>query len=240
MGIAEGRATAGARDRADESLSESLGRLRADLGRVRLPLELADAPDRERQAAAMAAQLTDYVLPRLANIDAPLLAVVGGSTGAGKSTLVNSLIGRTVSRAGVIRPTTRSPLLVHNPADAAWFTDDRILPGLVRTTVESVGAQSLQLVPEPTLPQGLALLDAPTSIPWSPTTGHWPASCWNRPTCGCSSPPPPATQMPCHGHISPVPPSGEPRWPSSATGCPRGHAGGACRPGSPHERPGAG
>ncbi|MFT8899304.1 MAG: ABC transporter [Propionibacterium freudenreichii] len=161
MGIAEGRATAGARDRADESLSESLGRLRADLGRVRLPLELADAPDRERQAAAMAAQLTDYVLPRLANIDAPLLAVVGGSTGAGKSTLVNSLIGRTVSRAGVIRPTTRSPLLVHNPADAAWFTDDRILPGLVRTTVESVGAQSLQLVPEPTLPQGLALLDAP-------------------------------------------------------------------------------
>ncbi len=42
----------------------------------------------------IAAQLDDYVLPRLATIDAPLLAVVGGSTGAGKSTLVNSLVGR--------------------------------------------------------------------------------------------------------------------------------------------------
>ena len=42
------------------------------------------------------AQLDDYVLPRLATIDAPLLAVVGGSTGAGKSTLVNSLVGRGV------------------------------------------------------------------------------------------------------------------------------------------------
>ena len=35
-------------------------------------------------------------------MDAPLLMVVGGSTGAGKSTLVNSLVGAPVSPAGVL------------------------------------------------------------------------------------------------------------------------------------------
>ena len=79
-------------------------------------------------------QLDDYILPRLASIDAPLLAVVGGSTGAGKSTLVNSLVGAVVSRPGVLRPTTRSPVLVHHPADEAWFTGDRVLAGLGRVS----------------------------------------------------------------------------------------------------------
>ena len=63
-------------------------------------------------------------------MDAPLLMVVGGSTGAGKSTLVNSLVGAQVSAAGVLRPTTRAPVLVCHPDDVRWFEDDRILPGL--------------------------------------------------------------------------------------------------------------
>ena len=42
-------------------------------------------------------------------------------------------------RSGVIRPTTRAPVLVHHSSDAAWFTDDRILPGLARST----GAQRI-------------------------------------------------------------------------------------------------
>ena len=107
------------------------------------------------------AQLDDYVLPRLSRLEAPLLAVVGGSTGAGKSTLVNSVIGRVVSTPGVIRPTTRSPVLVHHPGDAGWFGADRILPGLGRSADRVADAKTLQLVPEPTLPPGLAILDAP-------------------------------------------------------------------------------
>ena len=39
-------------------------------------------------------RLQDVVLPRLEDADAPVLVVVGGSTGSGKSTLVNSLLGR--------------------------------------------------------------------------------------------------------------------------------------------------
>src|SRR5690606_37143959 len=107
------------------------------------------------------AQLDDYVLPRTARIDAPLLAVVGGSTGAGKSTLVNALAGREVSQTGVLRPTTRSPVLVYNPAEAAWFESNRILPGLTRVGDDVVGKGVLRMVPMETVPPGLALLYAP-------------------------------------------------------------------------------
>ena len=115
-------------------LATSLESLRAAVDDVHLPLPLVGADRAQRDAKAVADQLDDYVLPRLERLDAPLLVVVGGSTGAGKSTLVNSLVGRRVSMPGVIRPTTRSPVLVHHPDDAPWFQGPRILPGMARTT----------------------------------------------------------------------------------------------------------
>ncbi len=142
-------------------LADSLTLLRDALGAARFPLRLPDAEEGQDTARQIVTQLDDYILPRLANLEAPVLAVVGGSTGAGKSTLVSSLIGRVVTRPGVIRPTTKSPVLVHNPEDAHWFEDDRILPGMVRTRTVANDRATLQLVVEPTLPQGLAILDAP-------------------------------------------------------------------------------
>ncbi|MCW5952525.1 MAG: GTPase domain-containing protein [Propionibacteriaceae bacterium] len=144
-----------------EQRAQALTGLRDALAGVRLPLELPGSEAAATQAREAVAQLDDYVLPRLRRLEAPLLAVVGGSTGAGKSTLVNSVIGRVVSAPGVIRPTTRSPVLVHHPEDAAWFGADRILPGLARSADRVADARTLQLVPEPTLPPGLAILDAP-------------------------------------------------------------------------------
>ena len=138
-------------------LSDSLTQLRDALAAARLPLALPGTADQKKAIREITSQLDDYVLPRLATIDAPLLAVVGGSTGAGKSTLVNSLIGRRVTTPGVIRPTTRSPVLIFHPDDAGWFDDDRILPGLIRSTVSSNDTRSLQLVHEATLPRGLAV-----------------------------------------------------------------------------------
>ncbi len=144
-----------------ELLAASLSALREALASVRLPLDLPGAAPVRDRTRRFVDQLDDYVLPRLDRLDAPLLAVVGGSTGAGKSTLVNSLLGRVVTAPGVIRPTTRSPVLVHHPDDAAWFASDAILPGLARSRGPVADARTLQVVPEPTLPRGLAILDAP-------------------------------------------------------------------------------
>ena len=143
-------------------LESALTELRAAVAEVRLPLPLPGAEEQRKVAEDINRQLDDYVMPRLATIDAPLLAVVGGSTGAGKSTLVNSLVGREVSPPGVIRPTTRAPVLVHHSSDASWFTDDRILPGLARSSgAASKDVRSLQLVVDDSIPPGLAILDAP-------------------------------------------------------------------------------
>ncbi|MGW0899238.1 dynamin family protein, partial [Streptomyces goshikiensis] len=113
-------------------LLDALSALRDRVASVRLPLPLPGAPRARQTRAELLAQLDDYLVPRLKAPEAPLLAVVGGSTGAGKSTLVNSLVGRQVSEAGVLRPTTRTPVLVCHPDDHHWFAGMRVLPDLMR------------------------------------------------------------------------------------------------------------
>ncbi|WP_407318460.1 dynamin family protein [Isoptericola halotolerans] len=157
------------------ALLDALDALRARLGALRLPLETPGVHHARTDLARATDQLDDYLLPRLRAERAPLLVVVGGSTGAGKSTLVNSLLGEQATAPGVLRPTTRAPVLVHHPLDARWFTGDRVLPGLARTSVHgtppdggrdddrgpAAGPRALRLVASSNLPQGLALLDAP-------------------------------------------------------------------------------
>jgi hypothetical protein len=142
-------------------LPDAVGALRDELAAVQLDLELPGAADARRVRDDLVAQADDYLLPRLREMDAPVLMVVGGSTGAGKSTLVNSLVGSVVSPAGVLRPTTRAPVLACHPDDLRWFEDDRILPHLARATGGSPAPGTLQLVAEAGLPTGLALLDSP-------------------------------------------------------------------------------
>ena len=124
--------------------------------------------------AAMARQLDDYILPRSASVDNPLTIVVGGSTGAGKSTLVNTLLGEPLTQSGAIRPTTRHPVLLHRAEDEEALSPERFLPTLPRTRTSGMnaGVQALPgldpkiaraLIPITTsaLPQGIALIDAP-------------------------------------------------------------------------------
>ena len=145
----------------NQVLPDALERLRDDLAGIRLDLHVAGAADARRVRDDLVAQVDDYLLPRLRQMDAPVLMVIGGSTGAGKSTIVNSLVGTTVSPAGVLRPTTRAPVLACHPDDLRWFEDQRILPGLPRTSGGPAAPGSLQLVPTAALPVGLALLDSP-------------------------------------------------------------------------------
>ncbi|TJY68935.1 ABC transporter [Arthrobacter sp. CAU 1506] len=151
---------------------------RSTLEALDLPLDVTGAAEARGAIQAAVAQLDDYILPRFRTLDAPLLAVVGGSTGAGKSTLVNALAGFPATRAGAIRPTTRQPVLLHHPSDRAWFADRRILPGLSRingtpaqgaaddyaggtaSAAEPAGT-SLVLLADRSIPAGVAVLDAP-------------------------------------------------------------------------------
>lgn len=139
----------------------ALVRFHDSLKRVILPLDLPGIDEQRTAAREMVEQLEDYVIPRVTTLEAPMLVVVGGSTGAGKSTLVNSLVGRSVTVPGLLRPTTRSPVLVHHPDDAAWFGQDRLLPDLERVAHATNDPGALQLVPCDSVPPGLAILDAP-------------------------------------------------------------------------------
>ncbi|MEU3407311.1 dynamin family protein [Streptomyces sp. NPDC006670] len=161
-------------------LLDALSALRDRVASVRLPLPLPGAPRARQTRAELLAQLDDYLVPRLKAPEAPMLAVVGGSTGAGKSTLVNSLVGRQVSEAGVLRPTTRIPVLVCHPDDHHWFAGMRVLPDLMRVWApqdeddllpvrkgrppgrhRGAATRELRIETVSTLPRGLALLDAP-------------------------------------------------------------------------------
>ncbi|MFC7431176.1 MULTISPECIES: dynamin family protein [unclassified Agrococcus] len=156
---------------------ERLASLRGALDATRLPLAVEGVDAARDLRSRVLRQIDDYVEPRLANLDAPLLAVVGGSTGAGKSTLVNALVGLPVTRTGVIRPTTRQPILLHAPSDRGWFASTRILPELARVSGEvradplpasTAGDEpdatrigSVVLVGHERVPADLAIVDAP-------------------------------------------------------------------------------
>lgn len=66
---------------------------------------LDSSPRRDRLARV----IRSYLVPRLEDPTTPLTVVLAGPTGSGKSTLINSLVGRPISMTGVVRPTTTAP-----------------------------------------------------------------------------------------------------------------------------------
>ncbi|MDO8107226.1 GTPase domain-containing protein [Isoptericola sp. b441] len=133
---------------AKASLLDAVTDLRAAVAETRFPLPLDGVARARRQRAELLDQLDDHLLPRLRELSAPGLVVVAGSTGAGKSTLVNSLVREEVSQAGVLRPTTRRPMLVHHPADAELLAGHPLLAHMDAVARDAV-------------PRGVALVDAP-------------------------------------------------------------------------------
>lgn len=128
-------------------LLDVLTDLVGDLEHLDLSLRAEGVQDARSLRTTLIGQVRDQVIPRLQDADIPSIVVVGGSTGAGKSTLVNSVLGQEVSDAGVLRPTTRTPVLVVNPEDQESLAEHPL-----REVCEQVVSEAI--------PAGLALIDA--------------------------------------------------------------------------------
>ncbi len=111
---------------------------------------------RSSAALARATQLRDHLVGhvrvRASALDAPLLVLLLGPTGAGKSTVFNTIVGRAASQTGVLRPTTRTAVVLVHPTDRE---------ALLRGTLAGVPSDDLRLVEDDSIADGVALVDAP-------------------------------------------------------------------------------
>lgn len=120
------------------------------------PEAVEDSSDASRAASQRGRELLEhtrsYLLPRARDLDAPLVVLLLGPTGAGKSTLMNTLAGLPVSRTGVLRPTTRDAVVLASVDDQTSL----------RATgpLSSVAAHRLEWVERGARP-GIAIIDAP-------------------------------------------------------------------------------
>jgi energy-coupling factor transporter ATP-binding protein EcfA2 len=121
VAVTDNAATGGAdpSEQPPDALIEATTALLSAVTAITLPFNLATAEPARRARTEIEHILTAAILPRLRTPDAPLLCALAGPTGVGKSTLLNALAGATVSATGPLRPTTRTPVLVCNPADLA-------------------------------------------------------------------------------------------------------------------------
>jgi len=117
------------------------------------PDDPEDAPPAASQRGRELLEHTrSYLLPRARDLDAPLVVLLLGPTGSGKSTLMNTLAGLPVSRTGVLRPTTRDAVVL------ASADDQRSLQATGPLT--TVAADRPEWVQRGARP-GIAIIDAP-------------------------------------------------------------------------------
>ena len=107
-----------------------------------------------RRVRQLRDHLARHVRPRARSLEAPLLVLLLGPTGAGKSSLFNSLVGRAASRTGVLRPTTRELVALVRPEDRDSLTG----PG---GPLAGVGPDRMRLIVDEAAPEGVILVDAP-------------------------------------------------------------------------------
>lgn len=143
-----------------------------NLDQLSFPFVSALAPSAVALRDSLKVQVGDNLLPQLEDGDTPAIVVVGGSTGAGKSTLVNSILGEEVSAAGILRPTTKTPVLVCNPEDQEV---------LLKHPLSQISRMVTSDVVRPAWPWWMPV----TWTRYMNPTEPWQRACWRRQTYGC-------------------------------------------------------
>ena len=144
-------------DRAQSEVSVPAAGLRELVDRLERLAErrwaMRTAADAARtRAARLRDHLGGHVRVRARSLDAPLVVLLLGPTGAGKSTLFNTIAGRAASPTGVLRPTTRTAIVLAHPDDAAALREG---------TLAGIDEGRLRIDTDRSVARGLALVDAP-------------------------------------------------------------------------------
>lgn len=110
----------------------------------------------ERARTAVVSTVRQYLLHRLYEPDAPVVAALVGLSGVGKSTLLNSLAQDRISAPGAVRPTTTNAVLwAHRDHAARYWTE---FVGRVR---DQVGPTADVVIGEDPLTKHLTFVDTP-------------------------------------------------------------------------------
>ncbi len=122
-------ATIGDHMTAAAALQSSLEDLSGALEGFQFRVPGNDQAGKERARVELVRSIREYLLPRLEDPDAPVVAVLVGPSGSGKSVILNSLAGQRASEPGALRPTTRSPVVWANRRHVRRY--QKLLGGLI-------------------------------------------------------------------------------------------------------------
>jgi len=104
-------------------VAATLEELRGALSDVAFSLRGPSDAEHEATRRRMVKSINEYVLPRVTeSVTVPVVVLIAGAGGVGKSTVLNSLAATEVSAVSLTRPTTREPVIWANrrPADDFW------------------------------------------------------------------------------------------------------------------------
>jgi len=138
------------------ALRPRLQKLTEQLQHAEFPLPTAGRDEAEHARTAIIRTITEYLIPRLDEPEAPVLAAVIGPTGTGKSTVVNSLANDRISEVGPLRPTTRNPVLwAHRDHGGRYWSE------FVARVRERVGHTVEVVIGDDELTKQLTVIDTP-------------------------------------------------------------------------------